>query len=841
MDKFNSIYVKSQVPAYIRDDPNYSKFIEFLESYYNWFDENYHFLNFNENIDVDYTLDIFANNLAKDFLPSFPSDIATDKVKLLKIAKEFYTAKGTPNSFKFLFRALFESDITITNNKDFVLIASGGTWIAPKSIKIKSTAEHFLTINNYKVFGTLSKTFAIIDYSVIDGKFIRLYISDVKRLFLSGEPVEILDSNNIPVYYINGEYVAYKDNPPIGAIKLDTKIVGALAHINVDSKFRGQYYQIGDPVVITGGLLQDVASPIGAVAEVSEITSGGIQDVEVINGSYGYTYQSDVHVYSGTTEINTTNIQVNLLDESKPISTTMCSSLIDWAVNSNVTIGAANYDLLIANSYYGTTEYGFANTLNNNANSTLANTLSFITQNTYPLVALYVVDGGSGFTDPPVVDVDSYFYSLDSKISIRSIGILAPIQIANSGIGYSNTDIITIDHGYGGEGALARIDSVNGLGGITAVSYYTSNNYLFPLGGMGYKNDNLPTVSISSVGGSGASLVVPCILDSGATYDIATYKIGEITSITLLDEGEDYVSTPNVSLRIIDAAISNVSTPIYFTYPDSYIYQGTDYSTASFIGKIDSLNPLNTTANSILDYVYYSRIYDFKGSLIPNTALHYYNPNYPDYTETYKFESEYSFSHNSRNSSNGYIVYGNSLAKATAKFLNGIIIEDGVYFDTKSLLDESSVLAGENYNDKTYVLSVEQQSFDEYKQSMSDLVHPVGTKVLTKNIIKNYITNSDSLSSNVALEVKITANYSMFGDSNGYSNSVNVYSMSAGLFDSYFVANTIFTMNSNTTFIHSKITATDTPLRIIYLSDYSFIGIANTLSATSALVTTSYV
>ena len=53
MEKYTSIQLKSQLPEYIREDSSYSKFITFLESYYDWFDDNYKFLDFNiKNLNI---------------------------------------------------------------------------------------------------------------------------------------------------------------------------------------------------------------------------------------------------------------------------------------------------------------------------------------------------------------------------------------------------------------------------------------------------------------------------------------------------------------------------------------------------------------------------------------------------------------------------------------------------------------------------------------------------------------------------------------------------------------------------------------------------------------------
>ena len=819
MEKYTSIQLKSQLPEYIREDSSYSKFITFLESYYDWFDDNYKFLEFDKNIDIDLSMDVFITNLSKDFLPQFPSDIVTDKVKLLKIAKQFFGAKGTPDSFKFLFRALFESEIAITYTNDFILKSSGGIWIAPKSIKIKSTATEYLNINNYKVFGVTSKTFGIIDYSILENKFIRIYLSDIKRLFLSGEDVIILDNRNIPVYSLNGDLVSYSENPPVGAVQLKSKIVGALSSIAINPKFRGSYYNVGDPVVITGGLLQDIANPIGATAEVTEVTSGGIYDVEVTSYGYGYSLypNSLMIVYSGDTLMDMADIRVTLLDEQNPIEVTMCSTLVGFVANSGITIGNTNYNILVANTY------GIANT-SCNANTSLVTTLNYITQNTYPMVQATVIDGASGFTKPPTITVESTIDVLDNKISLLSLGMLAPIQIANSGFGYTNTDIITIAHGYGGEGAYAKINEVDINGSITEVIYITNDNFKYPLGGMGYSLSSLPPITVTSANGSGAILYVDQILSSGAEFNISTYKIGEISKITLIDEGEDYKSTPNVSLRILDVATSNITSELELSYPDTWVYQGADYDTSTFKAKVFStllLEEALTQANNI----YSLRVYDFTGIINSSLDLNYYNTNFTEILRTYKINNTYSDGIYVA-ANNGIIQYGNSLAKADAKFLSGIIVDEGTYFNNRSLLSESATLQSDVYNDKTYILSTE-QSYDEFKQSLSSLVHPVGTQVINKNIAKSNTTAPKVYTSNVSVETIVTGTYNLIGGASGYSNTVYVSNVSSTTFNSLFIANNIISINTNTCFVHSTIKSANNISNTIILTDYSFVGVSN--------------
>ena len=194
-----SLLIRQQLPEFIRDDSNYAIFVSFLEAYYAWLETSQaantanivatstgqgvihaskNLLNY---IDVDDTLDDFIQYFINDFLPYIPEDALTDKRKLLKISKEFYQSKGTEKSYKFLFRALYGINAELFETGDVVLKASDGKWIVPKSIKIKSLDPAFLNINNFKIFGELSKSIGIIEYSKINGKFTQIYVHSLRN------------------------------------------------------------------------------------------------------------------------------------------------------------------------------------------------------------------------------------------------------------------------------------------------------------------------------------------------------------------------------------------------------------------------------------------------------------------------------------------------------------------------------------------------------------------------------------------------------------------------------------------------------------------------------------
>ena len=60
-----SLFVPFQLPAWIRDDPNYANFIAFLQAYYSWLEESGNVRDVTCNLlnyrDIDSTTDQFLN------------------------------------------------------------------------------------------------------------------------------------------------------------------------------------------------------------------------------------------------------------------------------------------------------------------------------------------------------------------------------------------------------------------------------------------------------------------------------------------------------------------------------------------------------------------------------------------------------------------------------------------------------------------------------------------------------------------------------------------------------------------------------------------------------------
>ena len=109
-----SILVPYQLPEFIRDNPDYTNFVSFLQAYYEWMEQSGNVMDLSKNLlnyrDVDNTTDEFLKYFYNDFLTYFPKELLEDPTKnkstIVKLAKELYKSKGTRASLEFFLKFL---------------------------------------------------------------------------------------------------------------------------------------------------------------------------------------------------------------------------------------------------------------------------------------------------------------------------------------------------------------------------------------------------------------------------------------------------------------------------------------------------------------------------------------------------------------------------------------------------------------------------------------------------------------------------------------------------------------------------------------------------------------
>ena len=97
-----SLLVPSQLPEFVRDNPDYANFQLFIKAYYEWMEQTGQVTTRTKNLlnykDIDETTTEFLDYFKNQFLPYFPKDVMVDEKMAVKIARELYQSKGTPAS-----------------------------------------------------------------------------------------------------------------------------------------------------------------------------------------------------------------------------------------------------------------------------------------------------------------------------------------------------------------------------------------------------------------------------------------------------------------------------------------------------------------------------------------------------------------------------------------------------------------------------------------------------------------------------------------------------------------------------------------------------------------------
>jgi len=382
-EKTVSALIESQLPDFINGD--HPQFKRFLELYYQWMEQNdpdgisntagntiYHAMGIENYRDIDQTPPEFVKYFKDEILPYFPENTSLSTEKIIKAAREFYSKKGSDESLRWLFKALFDEDIEINYPKEQIFVASDGKWIQPRAFRITITEQNkninANLLERRLVTGISSGATCVVESAnrnidPTNGKeILEIYISNIKKLFENGETIEI-------------EYVDENGSTQI----FRERIIGTLSNIRVDSNIRtdpqqrrrGWLYNVGDPVVITGGL-NNTPEANDAAAIVNDVSQGSIESVTVTFAGYGYRVYSNTEVIvlrslgddpnaNQSTDLRVLNVNISACTSNsqrnfiEPI--TFDKTVIDYA--GNVQIGNANiavFTLNVKNAVLNVTE-----------------------------------------------------------------------------------------------------------------------------------------------------------------------------------------------------------------------------------------------------------------------------------------------------------------------------------------------------------------------------------------------------------------------------------------------------------------------------------------------------
>jgi hypothetical protein len=437
----------------------------------------------------------------------------------------------------------------------------------------------------------------------------RRIISDGTNL---GAPFEIfINSKTLTGNFINGEVIQAlavdPDGIEAGILTLQLDTFSIVNRINVVNK--GASYNVGDPVIVTGG-----GASSDATAVVSNTVSGVIDSITITNGGAGFSLGGNVlvnGVFTGNLEI-----LLNGIDTTGVANSTSNTFYVNTDLISNYS------STLISSS-----DYGFPSTINasgENVNTVIADALTTLTMTDLgPITNVLISASNVSVSTIPLLDAyGATFLAGAQKYSIRKFGSVGRFKINSGGTGYQVGDEIVFGanpSGTFGRGAAAAVKAVDATNGaITQIEIQTSrvsgtanitnntaqiigtgtyfgteirvndtitvNNQIryinaisnsthatvnvnwtssatnkkvgrdgiYLLGGQGYTQGNFPaiTVSSSNVSATGANVEILTTMSDGESLTpfVGSDPPGAILGIRMIDGGMNYTFIPQIDL-----------------------------------------------------------------------------------------------------------------------------------------------------------------------------------------------------------------------------------------------------------------------------------------------------
>jgi len=130
-----STLVGRMIPPHIVEQ--YPTYVRFIQAYFEYTERQYGEYDMIANIlgygDIDNASQIpaYFAEYKKQYLSVMPGNMATDSLILIKNIRDFYRTKGTEESFKILFRAIYDKDVDFYYPSVDILRVSDGKWTQP--------------------------------------------------------------------------------------------------------------------------------------------------------------------------------------------------------------------------------------------------------------------------------------------------------------------------------------------------------------------------------------------------------------------------------------------------------------------------------------------------------------------------------------------------------------------------------------------------------------------------------------------------------------------------------------------------------------------------------------
>jgi hypothetical protein len=373
--------VTKQLPEFIRED--YATFTAFIKAYYEYL-ESVDARNIEDLRNIDKTVYeylVYINNEIGYLNAPDLSIVNIDPRLFLRKSKQAFIAKGTEDSYRFLFRLFFNKSIDIKYPWDEVLKTSDGKWRQDTSLFVQVTSGDVLSIVGDKVtvLGTNTR--------------LKVYIDRVAHI--RDDIYELFIDKSFYGQILLGDTVNF--NGFSGVIIPTT--------VKYKIEFAGAGYKIGD--IITN----DIAVGSTIVKQILKVTkvnsTGGILGVNTVKFGCGYSSDFFITALKNTAPNINSRISINVNDINKYSAkdTSKLDTYNETGIIINNNVFQANY----TNPFYaGTLLNGFNNETSNLIDMSTVAIIKCLIGPVGKYEGYYI--SSDGFLDDAIKIQDSKFY-----------------------------------------------------------------------------------------------------------------------------------------------------------------------------------------------------------------------------------------------------------------------------------------------------------------------------------------------------------------------------------------------------------------------------------------------
>ena len=450
-EKKISNIIEDQLPFFVRGDhPNFTAFIK---AYYEWMDQANNAIEISKSLldyqDIDKTYDKYFEYFHREIMPTVPRSILTDKKKLAKNIKDLYRSRGSEQSYRLLFRLLYNEEIDFYYPGEDILRASDGRWVIENTIRVgepqaSSITDVKSTFEGQEIKGLTSEATARVDNIVstiaAGGLVFELYLLDIVGTFQDGERVSLKDDTTTFVSIVSTE--------------------GPLQDVLIQKG--GAFHRTDDLVDFTA------TTGTGANGAITATTDDSAIEFVILDGGSGYAANAVVTLTGGSgfeaegtvASLSSTEVISINQDTILPMANVVLNT------NPNFVASGANSATVSANL----ASSNVATPLNaalNFSNGTYG-TINSISMSNYGYG--YSTLPGVKITQPEVINLNLSDGSGGIKGDNASIvannvpGAIVSVNVTNFGINYNKNESITINNTTrGGTQAAVGAPQVSGV------------------------------------------------------------------------------------------------------------------------------------------------------------------------------------------------------------------------------------------------------------------------------------------------------------------------------------------------------------------------------------------